>query len=96
MRSVSIAAETALIAVLDRGAEAGPRNRQQHADDDHREDECVLDERLTLVSAQARKQLLKQGHPVLPNCRFGAISAPLEHGVGRRRAALNGQRSGSA
>jgi len=51
---------------VNRRAEAGPRDRQQHADDDNGQDERVLDERLTLGSAQTCEQCMKRGHTVLP------------------------------
>src|SRR5436190_12052245 len=47
----------------DRGAEPAPSDSQQHADDDHGEDERVLDKGLTLVALELGDPTDESGRP---------------------------------
>src|SRR3954452_21743029 len=62
------------------GAETRPGDDHQHADHDDGEHERVLDERLTVLAAHAREQLVNQGHPQPPSLLRGPFR-PLVGGV---------------
>src|SRR6476661_8181162 len=51
---------------LDRIAQSAPRSRKQNAHDDHGQDQCVFDERLTALVEHVRAYRVNQGHHNLP------------------------------